>query len=1145
MAKGHAETHQKSSNQDQDGFLSINNERFFKISNIDSMPPFFMNIVSDSDFWLFTTSTCGITAGRANAEKAIFPYMTNDKLHDSVGISGPLTILRFKEKKKDSPLLWQPLHPILDNQFKITRNIYKNITGNKVIFEEINNSLQISFTMSLTSCDRFGLVRSVEITNHSKRPMTFDILDGLLNILPAGMSLGVQTNSSTLGDAYKWSEKIGRTSLAVFIMNSALTDRAEPKESLSATIAWNSGLDGDILLSSKQIGSFRKGEEIVQEKISKGTRGCYLVTSTLKLKPKQSSSWYIMADTGLNQSQIATLLNVIKKEKRLPSVINDACIQARKNLEKTISSADALQTTGNEMASAHHFANVLFNCMRGGAILDNYMISRDDFRKFITTRNRPCASRQASWINNLPEKINRNELVSLARTSGDTHLIRLTLEYLPIAFSRRHGDPSRPWNKFNIRLRDPDGGMALNYEGNWRDIFQNWEALFVSFPSYFENAIAKFVNAMTVDGYNPYRISREGIDWEKLDIEDPWAFIGYWGDHQVIYLLKLLEWMEKFFPGRLAVMLSEKSYSYANVPYRIKSYADILKDPHNTIHFDNQLEIQIEKHVSEIGTDGRLILDNEGAVKHVTLAEKLLLILLAKMVNFVPGGGIWMNTQRPEWNDANNALAGYGISMVTLPYLRRYTAFLLSIMGDITISESQMPLLQSMAKTLEISSNDIRKTCENNTLRKRVMDELNMAGETYRNLAYEGRLGAPVNLPEKELKSFLENCLSWMDATISMNERDDKLYHSYNLIHIEKESIGISPLAPMLEGQVAALASGSLKPEKAIQLLKALRQSDLYRKDQKSYLLYPVKEHPYFMDRNIIPETEALKSELIRKDILTGKIGLIIKDPDDKTIRFAPHAENAKALIDILERIGKQEKLADLVMKEKKLILDIYEKVFNHHSFTGRSGSMFGYEGIGCIYWHMVAKLVLAAEETTLLSKGPEKKKLKLMSRELSLGLGYTKSPQEYGAFPTDPYSHTPAHSGAQQPGMTGQVKEEVLIRWSELGVLIKDGCIHFNPYLLQKSEFLTTQMNFEFYDIEGKTQTLPLTKDELAFTFCQVPIIYQVAGKQEIKILFADGTEKNIEGSTIDESSSAEIFLRSGKIRGVRVMLSLSSHTL
>jgi hypothetical protein len=61
-------------------------------------------------------------------------------------------------------------------------------------------------------------------------------------------------------------------------------------------------------------------------------------------------------------------------------------------------------------------------------------------------------------------------------------LRRLAGEYLPITFGRRHGDPSRPWNQFAIRLKDEYGNDLLSYEGNWRDIFQNWEALALSFP---------------------------------------------------------------------------------------------------------------------------------------------------------------------------------------------------------------------------------------------------------------------------------------------------------------------------------------------------------------------------------------------------------------------------------------------------------------------------------------------------------------------------------------------------------------------------------------------------------------------------------------------------------------------------------------
>jgi hypothetical protein len=55
--------------------------------------------------------------------------------------------------------------------------------------------------------------------------------------------------------------------------------------------------------------------------------------------------------------------------------------------------------------------------------------------------------------------------------------------------------------------------------------------------------------------------------------------------------------------------------------------------------------------------------------------------LLAKISNLIPGAGIWLNTQRPEWNDANNALAGFGLSMVTLYHARRYAAFLKDLLG--------------------------------------------------------------------------------------------------------------------------------------------------------------------------------------------------------------------------------------------------------------------------------------------------------------------------------------------------------------------------------------------------------------------------------------------------------------------------------
>ncbi|MDV7393212.1 hypothetical protein RZS08_17700, partial [Arthrospira platensis SPKY1] len=142
---------------------------------------------------------------------------------------------------------------------------------------------------------------------------------------------------------------------------------------------------------------------------------------------------------------------------------------------------------------------------------------------------------------------------------------------------------------------------------------------------------------------------------EEPNPEDPWANIGYWGDHQIIYLLRLLEPASRFLGDWWRGQLAETNYVYADIPYRITSFDRMLKDPRQTIDFDEHRAELIRKRVAKMGTDGKLLHVHE-TVYRVNLLEKLCVPMLAKMANFIPDAGIWMNTQRPEWNDANNAL---------------------------------------------------------------------------------------------------------------------------------------------------------------------------------------------------------------------------------------------------------------------------------------------------------------------------------------------------------------------------------------------------------------------------------------------------------------------------------------------------------
>ena len=83
----------------------INNENFYKISNVNKMRPFFMSIVSAYDHWLFISSTGALSAGRKNSDNALFPYYTDDKISESYEITGSKTI--FHVTKNDQTFLWE------------------------------------------------------------------------------------------------------------------------------------------------------------------------------------------------------------------------------------------------------------------------------------------------------------------------------------------------------------------------------------------------------------------------------------------------------------------------------------------------------------------------------------------------------------------------------------------------------------------------------------------------------------------------------------------------------------------------------------------------------------------------------------------------------------------------------------------------------------------------------------------------------------------------------------------------------------------------------------------------------------------------------------------------------------------------------
>ncbi len=1007
--------------------ITKKNGGYFQVEKVDEMEPFFMNVVSGTDLWTFMSSNGGITAGRRSADWALFPYNTDDRVTASAENTGSKTLIR----KEGDNRCWEPFSERSEAQFQLERNLYKSRIGNSVIFEEINKDWQLRFCWQWTPGDRYGFQREATIENLGKA-VQLEVLDGVQNVMPCGVPSALQQASSNLVNAYKQTQLEPETGIGMFCLSAIIIDRAEPSEALRCNVVWQTGLESPVhLLSSAQIPAFRKGEPLKEETLVKGECGAYLLGTSLSLAANEKKSWTVVADVMKDQSEVVALREQLRTIKDMKVLLEKDLEDATARLVELVAKADGIQNTADEARTARHFSNTMFNIMRGG--------------------------------------------IPLAEPTVDNPL--------PLGFSRRHGDPTRPWNKFNINTTDPvTGKPVLDYEGNWRDIFQNWEALAVSYPNLLGAMTEKFLSCTTADGYNPYRVTKAGFDWETEDPTDPWSYIGYWGDHQIIYLLRLMEAEEAHVPGQLAARLDTPAYPFANVPYRIKPYKEILKNPKDTIVFDGPLSDRLKKEMAVKGVDAAYLKGTDGKTVKASLLEKVLVSLLAKLSNFIPDGGIWMNTQRPEWNDANNALVGGGLSVVTLCYLHRALKFYRGIVANSPNEEFTMSGEVNAWMCATAEALGMKET-------QAVMDALGEASTAYRQKIYTNSFSeGAVKVKRDDVIAFLTTALEKVEKSIRANRREDGLYHSYNLLELnEGRYAGIRYLAEMLEGQVAVLSSGVLTSAEALATLDALRNSRLWREDQKSYMLYPNKELPGFLEKNCLPASALERSPLLKTMVAEGDKRLVSKDICG-TLHFNGTFRNAGDLAAAMEKIGVSE-------AEQKTLLDLFEETFDHKAFTGRSGTFFAYEGLGSIYWHMVSKLLVATQECyfqALDATAPETEALAKHYHAILEGTGIHKTAREYGAFSTDAYSHTPWGKGARQPGMTGQVKEDILCRFGELGVRVENGRVSFRPTLLRDDEFLS----------DGT----------LSFTYCGAKIIYRRC---------------NGEGMTLSAPDSARLFAR------------------
>ena len=91
---------------------------------------------------------------------------------------------------------------------------------------------------------------------------------------------------------------------------------------------------------------------------------------------------------------------------------------------------------------------------------------------------------------------------------------------------------------------------------------------------------------------------------------------------------------------------------------------------------------------------------------------------------------------------------------------------------------------------------------------------------------------------------------------------------------------------------------------------------------------------------------------------------------------------------------------------------------------------------------------------------------------------------------------------------------------------------------LLRDDEYLRNNTRFSYVDAAGNENSLDLAAGSLAFTYCQVPIVYTRGSEASILVQYADGREETIPGNSLSIEISALVFARSSKVVRIDVQV-------
>jgi len=475
-------------------------------------------------------------------------------------------------------------------------------------------------------------------------------------------------------------------------------------------------------------------------------------------------------------------------------------------------------------------------------------------------------------------------------------------------FSRKHGDLERDYNFFRLEANYFSQGNA-----NYRDINQNRRNDIYFNPSVDYFNIWYFVNLIQLDGYNPlvikgikYLLSEEKLDqlkdWLDEDIEkelyeilkrpfipydvirilekykyrlkkgDLIEFIsflltnskkiedaehgeGYWVDHW-FYNLDLIESYESVFPDKMANLLLDlniftyydnseivlpREERYVLTDKGVRQYRSLKRDEEKEKLIKSR-KIEPNKVRTKYG---------KGDIYYTNLISKLITLAVVKYSTLDPDNvGIEMEAGKPGWNDALNGLPGlFGSSVNETFELKRLILLLIRWIDKYRLSDREIKIPIEVMDLINGLFEITKKNLIGEISNFNFWDESSKLREFYRERTRLGISGDEITVKLSDVVDRIKVFLEKIDIGLEKAFIKDKgLYHTYfyyDLIDyeiLEKEGKKVikpkrferNELPLFLEGQVHYLKVEK-DPNKKKEIIKRIKESDLYDKKLKMY----------------------------------------------------------------------------------------------------------------------------------------------------------------------------------------------------------------------------------------------------------------------------------------------------------------------